>query len=83
MDGGSLSHQLAALEVVEKFRHSKRISLPHAASVVEFEELACEVMRRRMSGSGKVRHGRLQILGSLEDILWRSYIIKYWYCLWC
>jgi len=42
---GRLSHQLAALEAVEKFRRLERLSLPHAASIVEFEELACEVMR--------------------------------------
>ena len=42
---GRLSHQLAALEAVEKFRRLERLSLPHAAWIVEFEELACEVMR--------------------------------------
>jgi hypothetical protein len=55
----NLAHQLAALEVVDVFRRSKRMPLPDAGLVWEFEQLACELMKRRMTGSRKVRHRRI------------------------
>jgi hypothetical protein len=40
-----LNKQLAALEVVDALRHSKRMSPPAAELVMEFKKLLCETTR--------------------------------------
>ena len=49
-----LTQQLAALEVVEMLRRSKRMPLPAAELVPEFGKLACQTMRRSFDNSEKI-----------------------------
>jgi hypothetical protein len=46
-----LINQLAALEVADATRHSKRLQFPGAEMVIEFEKIACEMMGWTRSGS--------------------------------
>jgi hypothetical protein len=56
-----LTQQLAALEVVEMLRRSKRMPLPRAELVIEFGQLSCEIMRKRYKGcSEKIRSRRIK-----------------------
>ena len=54
-----LVDKLADMEVSDKLRSSKRLSMPEAELAVEFEELACQVMRKRSDGSFQVRNRRM------------------------
>jgi hypothetical protein len=55
----ALTHQVAALEVVDQLRRSHRMSLPDAELILEFEGLACDIMKRSRAGSEKIRRRRI------------------------
>jgi hypothetical protein len=52
-----LIQQVAALEVADRLRRSKRMPMPEAELVLDFSKLACETMGRPCSnnGSEKIR----------------------------
>jgi hypothetical protein len=54
-----LNQQLAALEVVNTLRRSKRMPLPAAELVLEFGKLTCQTMRRSFNNSEKIRTRRI------------------------
>jgi hypothetical protein len=54
-----LAHQFAALDVVDQLRRSHRMSLPDAELILEFEGLACDIMKRPRAGSEKIRKRRI------------------------
>ena len=75
-----LNQQLAALEVVDTLRRSKRMSLPAAENVIEFEQLSCETMRRSFKNSEKIRTRRITAFFGIKPLvmakLWEILIEK-------
>ena len=55
-----LTEQLAALDVVDTLRRVHRMPLPDAELVIEFDKLACKMMKQTRTLSGNVQNRRIK-----------------------
>ena len=56
----SLASLVASLSIQDDVRKSKRLKMPDASLVDEFERLACLMMNRKFGGSSKLRNRRIK-----------------------
>ena len=74
LDFDRLVDQLAALQITDDTRPSKRLVLPRPELVTEFEVLACHLLRKKLNGSKDVRQRRIKATFGVPPIV----IAKLW-----